>query len=442
MSWGSALAGAWSGASAAGRAAAQRVATSTRAAYEFTTSKAAVAYDYGKEKATEGATYAKEAAERAYQATTDAVARARDSVVQHARDAKQAAISGGKLAVQSATRGAIEARYLQGLGPAGAAKYAYVKAKESLGLNQAGNPTQGCPLKQKKCRDLEDALNKAEIADDTYNLSPPPGTTVAGYQRLDPDRDRAELSRLLETKSPQSVLQPADSDFRASVYKRVKNGRVEYVMGFRGTQTPEDWIENLAQGTGQVGPGRANPTKNQSYKRAMELAKSVSRSAEQERATVSFTGHSLGGGMASAAAAATGMPASTFNAAGLHPNTVGGSLPRPPAPVDAYYSPTDILNGVQDNGASVLADIATRITATGAKVPWIKNKMTSAGLPEWAMSDDVAAQQKAPRAYGTRRPLPFPSGVEPPSPLDIKQGHGMPLVKKGIKQEQKNAGCL
>ena len=442
MGWGSALAEAWSGASAAGRAAAQSIASSTRAAYDYTSSKAASAYDYSKQKITRGAAYARDAAERGFEATKDAAARAHAAVAQHAREAKQAAISGGKGALQGVTRGAIEARYLQGLGPAGAAKYAYAKAKEALGLNQAGSPVQGCPIKDKKCRDLEDALNKATIAEDTYNESPPPGTTVAGYQRLDPIADKAELSKLLETTDPGSVLQPGDSYFRASVYKRVKNGKVEYVMGFRGTATPEDWMENLAQGTGQVGPGRANPTKNQSYKRAMQLANLISRNAEREGATVSFTGHSLGGGMASAAAAFTRLPASTFNAAGLHPNTV--AFPKPPAPVDAYFSPTDILNGVQDNGASVLADIGTKIAATGAKVPWIKNKMIGAGLPEWAIGDDVAAQQKAPQAYGTRHPLPFPSGAKPPtlSKAGIIEGHSMPLVKEGIKQQQKNVGCI
>ena len=61
-------------------------------------------------------------------------------------------------------------------------------------------------------------------------------------------------------------------------------------------------------------------------------------------------GHSLGGGIASAAAARHGAPATTFNAAGLHDKTAerDGIAPNTDN-VDAIYVDGDILSGIQDN---------------------------------------------------------------------------------------------
>lgn len=64
-----------------------------------------------------------------------------------------------------------------------------------------------------------------------------------------------------------------------------------------------------------------------------------------------FTGHSLGGGLASAAAITYGMRGYTFNAAGLHRNTVGGRIDYNAAKglINAYYSSSDPLSYFQDN---------------------------------------------------------------------------------------------
>lgn len=58
-----------------------------------------------------------------------------------------------------------------------------------------------------------------------------------------------------------------------------------------------------------------------------------------------FTGHSLGGGLASAAAYATGANAMTMNAAGLHSRYRNAGF-KPS--INAYYSHTDILSLLQD----------------------------------------------------------------------------------------------
>lgn len=55
-----------------------------------------------------------------------------------------------------------------------------------------------------------------------------------------------------------------------------------------------------------------------------------------------FTGHSLGGGIVSAAAIWTGGNATVFNAAGVHVSTLGGYAPSRGS-VTYFYSSTDVL---------------------------------------------------------------------------------------------------
>ncbi|WP_444897186.1 RHS repeat-associated core domain-containing protein [Microbulbifer sp. SSSA005] len=61
-----------------------------------------------------------------------------------------------------------------------------------------------------------------------------------------------------------------------------------------------------------------------------------------DKGVTHFAGHSLGGGIASAAAIATGGSATIFNAAGLHNNTVGG-IPRSNANIVHFRSTFDIV---------------------------------------------------------------------------------------------------
>jgi hypothetical protein len=57
---------------------------------------------------------------------------------------------------------------------------------------------------------------------------------------------------------------------------------------------------------------------------------------------IHFTGHSLGGGIASAAAIWTGGSATVFNAAGVHANTLGDFSPSRGS-VTYFYSSFDVL---------------------------------------------------------------------------------------------------
>lgn len=86
-----------------------------------------------------------------------------------------------------------------------------------------------------------------------------------------------------------------------------------YVVAFQGSVEGEDWVTNGRQALGQDDP---------QYQRAMELAVEVN---DATGGNVTFTGHSLGGGFAAAAAMATGQPAVTFDASGVHDDTAAAA---------------------------------------------------------------------------------------------------------------------
>ncbi|MFK7886391.1 MAG: hypothetical protein AB8G16_05940 [Gammaproteobacteria bacterium] len=130
--------------------------------------------------------------------------------------------------------------------------------------------------------------------------------------------DPATLARYGLT---QESLAPANSGFRAELYipdPAIHGADAEPVLAFKGTTatSAEDWSNNFGQGTG----GQTDY-----YDRAMNVALRVDRATDGE---FEITGHSLGGGMASAASAVTGAEANTFNSAGLHPNTAGEYIAR------------------------------------------------------------------------------------------------------------------
>lgn len=94
-------------------------------------------------------------------------------------------------------------------------------------------------------------------------------------------------------------------DFSASLYRDPVSG--EYVLSFRGTDDiVRDAPDNLGQYLG---------LSTDQYRRAVVLAKNVL--ANISSASLSFTGHSLGGGLATAASLAVNQDSTTFNAAAL-----------------------------------------------------------------------------------------------------------------------------
>lgn len=194
----------------------------------------------------------------------------------------------------------------------------------------ASKAVQSCP---KTCVPLCAEIAKLEqwqaegkMAAEVYK--PMHKRNVPGYTEV---TDPKELSKL---GLKPDMLEPTDSQFRAGVFK--KNGTGDYSVVFKGTTSGADWLQNLSQG----GTGYANY-----YSRATEMGKRAAGGIGYDGVnSVKFVGHSLGGGLASAAAHATGQPATTFNAAGLH--VFNRDIFNAP-PIDAVRVRGEILTTVQ-----------------------------------------------------------------------------------------------
>ena len=152
--------------------------------------------------------------------------------------------------------------------------------------------------------------------------------------------------------SPAS-LAPEDTDFRAAVYKKDPavwgdNPQPAYELVFRGsTLAPEDWQNNFAQ--------NANDDSSY-YQQAVSLGNRISESGQADN--VQIVGHSLGGGMASAAQGGSGAAATTFNSAGLHPktvarySTVADRMQAEPDKILAYQVEGEVLTSTQESGVT------------------------------------------------------------------------------------------
>lgn len=183
----------------------------------------------------------------------------------------------------------------------------------------------------------------------------------------------------LQPKSPLDLLRlgvPDDANlllgdgsgvagFKAMVYQDYITGDRQYVLAFGGTDglrdSSDDWYNNFIQGFGYGAP--------EQYVAAMRVIDALAKNPAT-RGRVLATGHSLGGGLASAAAVVGGIRAETFNAAWLReetlqePDGMGGFRERYPGSlarfagavgfIDAYYVDWDILTFVQMRASNIM----------------------------------------------------------------------------------------
>lgn len=159
------------------------------------------------------------------------------------------------------------------------------------------------------------------------------------------------------------------SGLRVGIYRDyLSPGGKGYILAFAGTQMEvADIIADLTQGLGLEGTSAQLGYEPQ-YNNAMKLGREFSQAAADRQLAPRTTGHSLGGGLASAASVASEnvLPAALFNAAGLHRNSLmvrgnsgrltetekyAGSLERflSGANIVNYFTEFDPLTFMQNN---------------------------------------------------------------------------------------------
>lgn len=249
----------------------------------------------------------------------------------------------------------------------------------------------------------------AEIASDVYNATGAESIGQDGWTRVSDDT------------LAQAGITPAgltgDSGFQAAIYT---DGDGRTVVAFAGTDpsSVKDWLNNAQQAFG---------FDSAQYNQAIALGEKAVDAFGADN--VVFTGHSLGGGLASAASLATGNPAVTFNAAGVGSETLDQLHMTQQQAADTasdglirrYNVENDILTGAQQ-GSGLPDALGYEITLENPNFieDPIRAHLTDAVI-EGMRSRDVKSEQNDSFLEGLADTNLFPGG---PSASDIWQTGG------------------
>lgn len=249
------------------------------------------------------------------------------------------------------------------------------------------------------------AVEKAKLANDVYDPAKGP---PEGWKNISDDPKALAKYEL-------DPSQLKDGEFRAAVYEpdpAVFGEDMKTTVALKGTTftSSSDWKNNLQQGMNM---------ESAYYKKAVAIGNDTAASGQK----VDMTGHSLGGGMASAASRASGNDGWTFNSAGLHPETVSryGGTAAPPAQenIQAYQVKGDVLTGVQTQGWKGTLAAAAAGAAIGGPLGAVVGAIAKLGVS--ALAADAVGNVHEVEGSG--------------SPV---ARHGMDQVIAGI-EEQKSA---
>ena len=253
----------------------------------------------------------------------------------------------------------------------------------------ASDPYNGKPREGEAGRDAD----YARLAKAAYETGDP---IPDGWRKISDD-ELAELG-----------IDPSDLDhtitgMQATIYQ---NADGKYVLAFRGTEPDRQLFSDV--GNDIAGGAVTSLQVVNAINLSTKLAKAVGRE------NVDFTGHSLGGELASVAAIATGGQAVTFNAAGVSTTSealargncltnFGTQSPLDGSNVKAYSYAYDPLNGGQD----------------------MAHDSTLLGY----------ADLIAPRAYGERHIIPPNEGA---NPIDAGYNHHVECMYGALDAQYEN----
>ncbi len=237
---------------------------------------------------------------------------------------------------------------------------------------------------------LQEADNLAQLYRDREILAL--SRTLAPGDAAPPGWHKASDEELAAFGLSPEELHPQGSGFNAEIYISDVPG-AKPVMAFEGTDfsDPNDVNADVAQALGEP---------EEYYNRAMNLATQISQRTGGE---VEFTGHSLGGGLATAASQVTGAQAIVSNPAGVHPDTISSflaerGLSAPAADqVRSYVVEGDLLTGLQHATENLSGDNAEIVAGAFNGISRIYNGITGVDMPIDATGADL---QQLPDAAG------------------------------------------
>jgi len=287
-------------------------------------------------------------------------------------------------------------------------KQDYDAARQSMLGDFANTPIAGCPQCMANAK-AQRRADRLKLVNDSMLNCP---EHAAEAQRLRADMDEVENMRCakqvyidndpnapadLKTGAPigftkatpdqladmgldQDTLTPSGTEFKAAVYMKDPavwgdDMQPPAIVAFRGsTPATEDWVNNFHQDANMEAPY---------YRRAVDIGTKLEKSGADAR----LVGHSLGGGLASAAQGGSGLLASTYNAAGLNSDTVpqySGDMTKAAdaASITAIRVKGEVLTKTQESlfGSKGLSMMANSAVGTKRDIDPVHNEAYLAAL--------------------------------------------------------------
>lgn len=188
-------------------------------------------------------------------------------------------------------------------------------------------------------------------------LDPPPGWTpvndadIAQHLGIADQPDQATRVDAWRHQFLGGGEQTTAQEFKAEIYRDADGN---FVLSYRGTEEGmADWQNNFKQGTG-FETDAVDKFSGTAVNTAVEFKRVFGDG--NAASNLAITGHSQGGGLATVGSLASGVPAVTFDASGIHPNTLdrmGLSAPLARSVAEggqirAYSLESDALTNLQE----------------------------------------------------------------------------------------------